>query len=343
MRRWASEPVFLQRNLTFWLLSETTAPLSSALVADARTFEIAVPVPDEAERLAYLAGRGSRPDTFANLDAHRAAILTAGLTRLHLESLLSDAETSGAALDQDALTREKKRLIEESSGGLLTFMTSDVGLDQVAGHDQAKALLRETAQALARGRLDVVPMGYLICGPVGTGKSFIVRCSAREIGIPVVELLNFRSKWQGQTEANVERILGLLDAIGPVAVVVDEADAALGTRETGGADSGVSERVFASLAAFMGDTRRRGKAIWFLMTSRPDLVPVDLKRQGRAEEPLALFPPATAAERPRAFDLLRGRPGLPPGPGADAPALLGESHDAPSPAALQAAPVRGSR
>src|SRR3989442_7844522 len=106
-------------------------------------------------------------------------------------------------------------------------------------------------------------------GPVGTGKSFIVQCFAKEIGIPVVELLNFRSKWQGQTEANLERVLALLDAIGPVAVVVDEPDAALGTRETGGADSGVSERGFASLAAFMGDTRRRGKVIWFLMTSRP--------------------------------------------------------------------------
>src|SRR5881392_384354 len=103
MRRWASEPVFLQRPVTFCLLSETTAALSAALVADARTFEIAVPVPDEQERHAYLAARGSRPDTFANLDAHRAAILTAGLTRLHLESLLSDAETSGAALDQALL------------------------------------------------------------------------------------------------------------------------------------------------------------------------------------------------------------------------------------------------
>jgi len=181
-------------------------------------------------------------------------------------------------------------------------MTSRVGLDAVAGHEGAKALLRETARALSQGRLDVVPMGYLICGPVGTGKSFIVQCFAKEIGIPVVELLNFRSKWQGQTEANLERVLALLDAIGPVAVVVDEADAALGTRETGGADSGVSERVFASLAAFMGDTRRRGKVIWFLMTSRPDLVPVDLKRQGRAEEHLALFPPATNRGRVKVFD-----------------------------------------
>jgi len=334
LRRWASEPVFLQRSVTFCLLVETTATLSAALVSDARTFEIAVPVPDEQERYAYLAGRGSRPETFAAVDARRVAILTAGLTRLHLESLLAEAEAGGAPLDQDALTREKKRLIEEASL---------VGLDAVAGHEGAKALLRETARALSQGRLDVVPMGYLICGPVGTGKSFIVQCFAKEIGIPVVELLNFRSKWQGQTEANLERVLALLDAIGPIAVVVDEADAALGTRETGGADSGVSERVFASLAAFMGDTRRRGKVIWFLMTSRPDLVPVDLKRQGRAEEHLALFPPGTIAERVKVFELLRERLGIGLEPGVDAAALLGESHDALSAADLEAILVRGSR
>ena len=65
LRRWACEPVFLQRSVTFCLLVETTATLSAALVSDARTFEIAVPVPDEQERYAYLAGRGSRPETFS--------------------------------------------------------------------------------------------------------------------------------------------------------------------------------------------------------------------------------------------------------------------------------------
>ena len=37
--------------------------------------------------------------------------------------------------------------------------------------------------------------------------------------------------------------------------------------------------------------------IWFLLTCRPDLLPVDLKRQGRAEEHLALFYPETDEER----------------------------------------------
>ena len=343
LRRWSADPLFLQRQVTFCLISESTAALNEALVADARTFELLVPVPDERERYAYLSGRGVTPQTFSRIDARKVSVLTSGLTCLHLESLLAEADANGAALDPDALAREKKRLIEEASGGLLSFLTSSTGLDAVAGNDGAKALLRETAAALRQGRLDVVPMGFLVCGPVGTGKSFMVRCFAAEIGIPVVELLNFRSMWQGQTEANLERILGLLDALGPVAVVIDEADAALGNRETRGADSGVSERVFASLAAFMGDTRRRGKVIWFLMTSRPDLVPVDLKRQGRAEEHIALFPPSTGEERALVFESLRARLQIPLEPGAQAAALFRDVPHAMSPADIEAILVRASR
>jgi len=343
LRRWSADPLFLQRQVTFCLISESTAALNEALVADARTFELMVPVPDERERYAFLAGRGATPQTFSRIDAKKVSVLTSGLTCLHLESLLADADSNGAALDPDALTREKKRLIEEASGGLLTFLTSSTGLDAVAGNEGAKALLRETAAVLRQGRLDVVPMGFLVCGPVGTGKSFMVRCFAAEIGIPVVELLNFRSMWQGQTEANLERILGLLDALGPVAVVIDEADAALGNREMKGADSGVSERVFASLAAFMGDTRRRGKVIWFLMTSRPDLVPVDLKRQGRAEEHIALFPPSTGEERARVFESLRARLQIPLEPGTDAAKLFNDVPSAMSPADIEAVLVRASR
>jgi SpoVK/Ycf46/Vps4 family AAA+-type ATPase len=81
-----------------------------------------------------------------------------------------------------------------------------------------------------------------------------------------------------------------------VAVIIDEADAFLGNRSAQG-DSGTSQRVFASIAAFMGNTEYRGKIVWFLLTSRPDLLPVDLKRQGRAEEHLALFYPESHEER----------------------------------------------
>ena len=54
----------------------------------------------------------------------------------------------------------------------------------------------------------------------------------------------------------------------------------------------------------MGDTTYRGKIIWFLMTSRPDLLPIDLKRQGRAEEHIALFHAQSDAEEEALFQAL---------------------------------------
>jgi SpoVK/Ycf46/Vps4 family AAA+-type ATPase len=85
--------------------------------------------------------------------------------------------------------------------------------------------------------------------------------------------------------------------------MIDEADAFLGDRNQEG-DSGTSNRVFAQIASFMGNTEYRGKIIWFLITCRPDLIPIDLKRQGRAEEHLALFYPETDKDREDLFKTL---------------------------------------
>jgi ATP-dependent Zn protease len=60
----------------------------------------------------------------------------------------------------------------------------------------------------------------------------------------------------------------------------------------------------------MSDTRNRGKILWFLMTARPDLMPIDLKRQGRAEEHIALFPPDTEEERIELFDAMKKKTGI---------------------------------
>jgi SpoVK/Ycf46/Vps4 family AAA+-type ATPase len=96
--------------------------------------------------------------------------------------------------------------------------------------------------------------------------------------------------------------------MGPVVVVVDEADAALGSRDSEG-DSGTSSRVFGMIAAQMGDTRYRGQIIWMLLTARPDLLPIDLKRQGRAEVHIPLFYPTDEDEIRRMFVILAGKLG----------------------------------
>jgi SpoVK/Ycf46/Vps4 family AAA+-type ATPase len=141
-----------------------------------------------------------------------------------------------------------------------------------------------------------LPMGYLIAGRIGTGKTFIVQCWAGELGIPCVVFKNFRDRWVGATESNLEKIFSILRALGQVVVFVDEADQAAGKRESDSGDSGLSGRVYGMLAKEMSETRNRGKVLWVFATSRPDLLEVDLKRQGRLDVHIPLFPPQSAEE-----------------------------------------------
>jgi SpoVK/Ycf46/Vps4 family AAA+-type ATPase len=245
----------------------------------------------------------------SQLPAERLAQLTSGLTRIQLRQIVASVDETKGRLDAGTLREQKKAVIEAECFGLLEYVESTFTLDMVAGHEGVKERLRRAARAIVAGRLRGVPMGYLIAGPVGSAKTFLVNCFTGEIGFPCVKFLNFRSQWQGVTEGNLEKILKLLHAMWPVGVIIDEADAFLGDRNQQG-DSGTSNRVFAQFATFMGNTEYRGKIVWFLITSRPDLLPIDLKRQGRAEEHLALFYPETVEEYETLFRIMLKKSGL---------------------------------
>ena len=298
LKRWSQNPAFLRADVTICLIAENQIELNQGIVQSPGVASIQIPLPDEAERLRFIRAQLASAPLPAGSDVSDTALakLGAGLKRLQLQSLISHAVQNKRPLTTKFLTARKKELIEAESGGLLEFIQTRFDLSMVAGQDQAKKKLQDAAAAIRSGNTDVLPMGYVICGPVGTGKTFLTTCFAGEIGVPVVMLKNFRSMWQGVTEGNLERVLNLLQAMCPIAVMVDEADAQLGNRSQSG-DSGVGNRVFAQIAQFMGNTELRGKVIWFLLTSRPDLLPVDLKRQGRAEEHIALFYPETTEER----------------------------------------------
>jgi AAA+ superfamily predicted ATPase len=298
LKRWARNPLYHKSDVTICLVTENLVDLDPGIVHSPGVGLIRLPLPDASERARFLTDQLAQTPLPPGSDVtvENLTVLTAGLKRVHLQSLVLQSVENRQPLTVKSLTQRKKELIEAESGGLLEFIQSRFDLSMIAGNDAAKQKLRDAAQAIRQGRTDVLPMGYVICGPVGTGKTFMTTCFSGEVGIPAVSLKNFRSMWQGQTEGNLERVLALLKAMSPIVVIVDEADAQLGDRSSSG-DSGVSNRVFAQIAQFMGDTENRGKVIWFLLTCRPDLLPVDLKRQGRAEEHIALFYPETESER----------------------------------------------
>ncbi|MBN2049943.1 MAG: ATP-binding protein [Spirochaetales bacterium] len=305
LNRWSHDPIFTQGDVSILLLTENLADINPKLVASPSTVKVNIPLPDETVRDSFLKSLDRKDQLLMeyHLNTQRVAKVTSGLNLMNLNQIAAESYQEDRPITLEYLSEKKKEIIENESAGLLEFIESEHDLSMVSGHEFVKNRFRSAAKAIKRGRFDVLPMGYLISGPVGTGKSFMVSAFAGEIGIPIVRFRNFRSKWQGVTESNLEKILNILKAMAPVGVMIDEADAFLGDRNQDG-DSGTSNRIFAQIASFMGNTEFRGKIIWFLITCRPDLLPIDLKRQGRAEEHLALFYPETAEEREDLFDTL---------------------------------------
>ncbi|HOX46910.1 MAG TPA: AAA family ATPase [Myxococcota bacterium] len=294
---WSKSPHLKKIPLAFCLISERLSDLHASLVQNAHTLKVELPHPERAARLQFILWSAAGRD-FAGLcevSAEQLADLTAGLTLVHLQGLMHRAIRAGKRITLADLKIYKKRMIEGQCQGLVEFIEPPHTLDMVVGHEAGKARLNSDAELIRRGRQDSVPMGYLFCGPVGTGKTFLAECYAGSVGVPCLKLLNFRSKYVGETEGNLEKILKVLRVMGPVVVIIDEADAMLGDRAAGG-DSGTSSRVFGQFASQMGNTLYRGKIIWFLLTCRPDLLPIDIKRQGRCEVHIPLFYPSTQAE-----------------------------------------------
>ncbi len=313
LQKWSRDSLFLESDFTLTLLTENLTDLNQQLVQSPHTAEIYVPIPEGDDRQAYidwaLDERGDRFRAHSDVSPEALAQNTAGLNYTQLRTILADVLENQNRLTAATLSDLKKEFIEAEAYGMLEFIETDNSLDLIAGHTEAKRHLRQAAHAVQTGQHDVLPMGYLVSGPVGCGKTFLINCFAGEIGIPMVKLKNFRSQWQGVTEGNLEKILNLLEAMTPVAVMIDEADAALGDRDAQG-DSGVSQRVFSQIVSFMSDPAHRGRVIFFLVTARPDLMPVDLKRQGRAEEHLSLFYPHTRADREELLRVMMRRTGV---------------------------------
>jgi hypothetical protein len=297
---WANDPAILQSNIVTVLIAEGLHDLNGLMVDNPHASALRLPLPNEAEMTQYVDTLAATqlPDLAAQSDVPVSMLgprLT-GLSRVGARTVLALAIRNAQRITSSWLTRMKKDLIERECQGLLEFIESKNTFDHLAGHEPIKEWLREDTLLLRKGALHALPMGYLIAGRIGTGKTFLVQCWAGELGIPCVVFKNFRDRWVGATESNLEKIFSVLRAIGQVVVFVDEADQAAGKREGGDGDSGLSGRVYAMLAKEMSDTRNRGRIVWIFATSRPDLLEVDLKRQGRLDVHIPMFPPETPAE-----------------------------------------------
>lgn len=299
LRDWAAEPPFCDLPFASLLIADNLNDLHPSVALNPRAARVRVPLPaPEILRAALALIRRDHAAAFEGFglgDEAAAAALT-GATVTAVEALAKRRAHQRRPIAAADLGDIKKALVEEESAGLVDFIESRRTLADYEGQEALKTWLRQDVALWHQGDLKALPKGYLVCGPVGTGKTFLVECLAGEAGVPVVKLKNFRDRWVGSSEGNLEKIIRLVRALGRCIVFVDEADQALGRRGADGGDSGLSGRLYAMVAQEMGDPDTRGKVMWILATSRPDLVEVDLKRPGRVDVKIPILPTTTRPE-----------------------------------------------
>lgn len=283
--------------------AEVTAGLKAIQIAS-----ILTPPPaaeeEAAERERFIVGiLGEGPEVTER--AHKLAALTASMSREEIKGLLAPETAGGegdpfspaerARKEADRLiARRKREILERECFGLIELVEPAHGFEVVGGMDEVKRDLLLIAESIREGRTSRVPMGILFTGPMGTGKTFVAEAFAKECGLTTIKLKNFRSKWVGATEGNLEKILTVIRAIGQVVVIIDEGDRAFGN--TGEEDGGTSSRVIARIKEFMSDTSNRGRILFLVMTNRPDKLDADLKRAGRLDRKIPFLYSQTPEE-----------------------------------------------
>lgn len=296
VRDWAAEPPFVDMTFASLLIADNLNDLHPLVANNPRIDRVQVLLPDAVSLGQCLAQlRIDHPAAFATED--RGTVLAlAGVSLSALASLVKRRAHEGKVLGAQDWIEAKKELVENDSAGLVEFIESKRTLDDYHAQEALKVWLRQDMALWQAADLRALPKGYIFCGPVGTGKTYLVECLAGEAGVPVVKLKNFRDRWVGSSEGNLEKIFRLIRGLGRCIVFIDEADQTLGKRDGGSGDSGLSGRLYSMIAQEMGDADNRGKVIWILASSRPDLIEVDLKRPGRVDVKIPLLPTTTVEE-----------------------------------------------
>lgn len=291
--RWSQDPALLRTDNLVLMVTERLSDVHRRVVSSAQIVPVEIRLPDTDARLAFIQ-RSDPTGVTLEMSPEALSKITAGLSLLQVRGLYRQARQSAEPITFRAVSRKKKSIIEQECHGLVEFVDPEHNFAHVGGNDRLKADLQRVARAIKAGQTNRVPMGMMFVGPMGTGKTFIAEAFAAESGLTCLKFKNFREKWVGSTEGNLEKILQVVEGLGYVLLIIDEADRSM---SSGDSDGGTSSRVIARLKEFMSDTRHRGRVVILMMTNRPDKLDTDLKRPGRIDLKIPFFFPETDDER----------------------------------------------
>ena len=232
-------------------------------------------VPEEIRATALAAG------------AREAAVDAAvGLTAEEAENCYSRSLVQSKTIDPVLVSAEKRRVVAREK--VLTWYETDPrGLDAVGGLDILKGwLVSRRAGFSERARKFGLPSpkGLMLVGPSGTGKSMCAKAIAASFGYPLLrlDLGALRSKYVGDSEANVRRALAVAETMSPCVLWLDEIEKSLAGSQGEQGDGGVAADALGAVLTWMQE--RQGSV--FVVATANDVrsLPPELLRKGRFDE-----------------------------------------------------------
>lgn len=225
----------------------------------------------------------------------------AGLSISDIIATAQESFSKHRAFKAEEFTKRKVEILREYG---IEYIQPVRGFESVGGYDSLKQyvfnrIIRPLKDPAGAKKLGFkIPKGILLIGLPGTGKTWFSKALAKEAGLPMLSLSakDFFGQYLGETEANVERIVRLIETMAPVIVFIDEFDQFAMERSSNISDSaGQAIRNFQNaFLTWLGDERRKSFVIG--ATNFTKLDPA-MMRRGRVGEVLGILTPDKKARK----------------------------------------------
>ena len=215
------------------------------------------------------------------------------LRRILPEIDLDEEKISSEILQKIQITdedfRDALKEVRPSALREVQVQIPNVKWEDVGGLDELKEELKEAVEWPIKYKdaydyVDVeTPKGILLHGSPGTGKTLIAKALAKMtesnfISIKGPELL---SKWVGESEKGVREIFRKARQAAPCIIFLDEVDALVPRRGSGGSESHVTENVVSQILTEIDGLEELHNVLIIGATNRLDIVDEALLRPGR--------------------------------------------------------------
>lgn len=177
----------------------------------------------------------------------------AGLTTLEIENACALSIVRHGKLESEEIWSIKAQTLKKQ--GILELYQGSDSFEQMGGMDNFKSFTTKLLTCRSDNPL-AKPRGLLLLGVAGAGKSAAVKCAGNATGrrVLMLNLGDIRSKWQGESDANLKRVLATADAMAPNILFLDEVEKGLaGLESSGETEGGTGSRLFGTLLTWMND------------------------------------------------------------------------------------------